>query len=90
MKTRNLFVISALAASVCFAAEAPAAAAAETPAPAEQAKAAEAPAAEPRRDRRLHRPAAVFAAAEEWDEDEERFDDFINLKEFEVVSLDEL
>lgn len=46
MKTRNLFVISALAASVCFAAEAPAAAAAETPAPAEQAKAAEAPAAE--------------------------------------------
>lgn len=46
MKTRNLFVISALAASVCFAAEAPAAAAAETPAPAEQVKAAEAPAAE--------------------------------------------
>ena len=46
MKTRNLFVISALAASVCFATEAPAAAAAETPAPAEQAKAAEAPAAE--------------------------------------------
>lgn len=46
MKTRNLFVISALAASVCFAAEAPAAAAAETPVPAEQAKAAEAPAAE--------------------------------------------
>lgn len=46
MKTRNLFVISALVASVCFAAEAPAAAAAETPAPAEQAKAAEAPAAE--------------------------------------------
>lgn len=41
MKTRNLFVISALAASVCFAAEAPAAAAAETPAPAEQAKAAD-------------------------------------------------
>lgn len=46
MKTGNLFVISALAASVCFAAEAPAAAAAETPAPAEQVKAAEAPAAE--------------------------------------------
>ena len=33
---------------------------------------------------------AVFAAAEEWDEDEERFDDFINIKEFEVVSLDEV
>ena len=46
MKTRNLFVISALATSVCFAAEAPAAAAAETPAPAEQAKAAEASATE--------------------------------------------
>ena len=33
---------------------------------------------------------AVFAAAEEWDENEERIDDFINLKEFEVVSLDEV
>ena len=28
--------------------------------------------------------------AEEWDENEERIDDFINLKEFEVVSLDEV
>ncbi len=59
MKTRNLFVISALAASVCFAAEAPAAAAAETPAPAEQAKAAEAPAAEQPAE-----PAAEQAVAE--------------------------
>ena len=33
---------------------------------------------------------AVFAAAEEWDENEERIDDSINLKEFEVVSLDEV
>ena len=41
MKTRNLFVISALAASVCFAAEAPAAT--ETPAPAEAAAPAEQP-----------------------------------------------
>ena len=41
MKTRNLFVISALAASVCFAAEAPAAT--ETPAPAEAAAPADQP-----------------------------------------------
>ena len=59
MKTRNLFVISALAASVCFAAEAPAAtetpAPAEAAAPAEQPKAAETSAA-------AEQPAEVTAA----------------------------
>lgn len=63
MKTRNLFVISALAASVCFAAEAPAAT--EIPAPAEQPKAAETPdAAEQPAEATAAEPAAEPTVAE--------------------------